>query len=62
MVWTDLEPEVRMRMQDGLDDAEQRRLCHEAGAGRPRLTTRLRRAAGSGLVRTGMKLLEAGRA
>jgi hypothetical protein len=67
MIWVD--PYVtRERMRDMERDADRRRLVELAGAGRPatRRTLaaygwRLRQAAGFGLLRTGMWLLDPGR-
>jgi hypothetical protein len=60
--------EVRARMQDRMDEAEERRLAALAGAGRAGggrspagHRWRLRQAAGFGLVRTGLWLLDARR-
>jgi hypothetical protein len=68
MMW--VEPEVtRERMRDRVRDADRRRLVAHAGAGRPGTRRslagygwRLRQAAGFGLVRTGLRLLDPGRA
>jgi hypothetical protein len=59
--------EVRARMQDRMREAEQQRLAAQAGAGRTGTGWslaghRLRQAAGFGLVRTGLWLLDARRA
>jgi hypothetical protein len=68
-MWVDPEAEVRARMQDRAADAERQRLAARARAGRAGASRRLagytrqaRQAAGFGLVRTGLRLLEAGRA
>lgn len=68
-MWVDTETEVRARMQDRVADAERQRLAARARAsrvGRPRTLAgsarRVRQAAGLGLVRTGLRLLDAGRA
>jgi hypothetical protein len=68
-MWVDTEAEVRARMRDRVADAERRRLVDRARAGRagPPATLagyarQLRQAAGFGLVRTGLRLLDAGRA
>ena len=71
-MWVDHEAEVKARMRERLDDADRRRLAahaapperHQAGARRPAggYGWRLRQAAGYGLVRTGLRLLDAGRA
>ena len=68
-MWVDTEAEVRTRMRDRVADAERRRLVHRARAGRagppPTLAGyvwQVRQAAGFGLVRTGLRLLDAGRA
>jgi DNA-directed RNA polymerase specialized sigma24 family protein len=68
-MWVDAEAEVRTRMRDRVQEAEHQRQvararASRAGAGRP-LTAygwRLRQAAGFGLVRTGLRLLDGGRA
>jgi hypothetical protein len=59
--------EVRARMRDRMRDAERQRLAAHAGAGHARrgwslAGRRLRQAAGFGLVRTGLWLLDARRA
>jgi hypothetical protein len=71
-MWVDHEAEVKARMRERLDDADRRRLAahaagadeHQGGARRPQAGYgwRLREAAGYGLVRTGLRLLDAGRA
>ena len=71
-MWVDHEAEVRARMTDRVRDADRRRLAartaraqpRQAGARRPAggHGWRLRQAAGYGLVRTGLRLLDAGRA
>jgi hypothetical protein len=71
-MWVDHEAEVKARMRDRLRDADRRRLAAhaarpepgQAGARRPEggYGWRLRQAAGYGLVRTGLRLLETGRA
>jgi hypothetical protein len=68
-MWVDPGAEVRTRMADRVRDAEGRRLAARAGAGqagaRRRLAGygwRLREAAGFGLVRTGLRLLDTRRA
>jgi hypothetical protein len=74
-MWVDHEAEVTARMRDRLRDADRRRLAAHAapaarakggrtGAARPAggFGWRLRQAAGYGLVRTGLRLLETGRA
>jgi hypothetical protein len=57
--------EVQTRMQDRMHEAEQRRLAARAGAGGRWSPAgnrwRLRQAAGFGLVRTGLWLLDARR-
>jgi hypothetical protein len=64
-MWVDAETEVRARMRDRVRDAEHRRLVASARAGRAgpdrSLAGGLRRAAGTGLVRTGLWLLDARR-
>jgi hypothetical protein len=68
-MWVDAEAEVRARMRDRVRDAERQRLAAHArrsqsGARRPPAGYwwRLRQAAGYGLVRTGLRLLDARRA
>jgi hypothetical protein len=68
-MWVDHEAEVKARMTDRVRDADRRRLAaraepSQAGARRPEggYGWRLRQAAGHGLVRTGLRLLDAGRA
>ena len=68
-MWVDAGAEVRARMRDRVREAEQERQVAGARAGRsrgPRVAAgygwRLRQAAGSGLVRTGLRLLGTGRA
>jgi hypothetical protein len=65
----DPEAEVRARMRDRVAEAERRRLVARARAGQPGTRRplagyrwRLRRAAGFGLMRTGLWLLDARRA
>lgn len=65
----DLDTEVRTRRQDQIHDAERHRLVALARAGRAGgrrslagSAWRLRQAAGFGLVRTGLRLLDTGRA
>jgi hypothetical protein len=65
----DHEAEVRERMRERLRQAERRRLAARAREGRPGTRAslagygwRLRQAAGFGLVRTGLRLLDARRA
>jgi hypothetical protein len=67
-MWVDGEVEVRTRMRDREHEAERQRLAARArvgrnGPGRPLIAYgwRLRQAAGFGLVRTGLRLLDAGR-
>ena len=68
MMWVD--PYLtREWMRDRERDADRRRLVALAGAGRPATRRsladhwwRLRQAAGFGLVRTGLRLLDPGRA
>jgi hypothetical protein len=64
-MWFDNEAEARARMQDRVRDAERQRLvararAGQAGAHRPLADYRwrLRQAAGYGLVRTGLRLLD----
>jgi hypothetical protein len=68
-MWVGTEAEVRARMRDRVGDAERRRLAAQARASRAgtRRTPagyvrQVRQAAGFGLVRTGLRLLDAGRA
>jgi hypothetical protein len=68
-MWVDAEAEVRTRMRDRVQEAEQERQVARArasrtGTGRPLAGYgwRLRQAAGFGLVRTGLRLLDARRA
>jgi hypothetical protein len=68
-MWVDQAVEVRARMDERVRAADRRRLVARAGAGpagaAERLAgygSRLRQAAGFGLVRTGLRLLDGGRA
>jgi hypothetical protein len=68
-MWVDPEAAVRVQWQERLREAERQRLAtHARGsqgrAGRSvsRSWGRLRQAAGFGLVRTGLRLLDEGRA
>jgi hypothetical protein len=68
-MWVDAETEVRTRMRDRVREAEHQRQvararASRAGASRPLAgyAWRLRQAAGFGLVRTGLRLLDGGRA
>jgi hypothetical protein len=71
-MWVDHEAEVTARMDDRVRDAQRRRLVAHAArpeGNHPRARRReagygwrLRQAAGYGLVRTGLRLLDAGRA
>jgi hypothetical protein len=71
-MWVDQAAEVRARMDERVRAADRRRLVARAGAGpagaagaAERLAgygSRLRQAAGFGLVRTGLRLLDGGRA
>ena len=65
-MWVDPEAEVRARMGDRVREAEEQRLASLARAGQdgPRqpMIGWLREAAGFGLVRTGLWLLDARRA
>jgi hypothetical protein len=67
-MWVAPEAEVRARLQDRVCEADRRRLLARARAnhagGRWALAgyRRLRQAAGFGLVRTGLRLLDARRA
>jgi hypothetical protein len=67
-MWVDPAAEVRARMRDRVREAERQRLAvraraSQAGARRPLAgyRWRLRQAAGFGLVRTGLWLLDARR-
>jgi hypothetical protein len=66
-MWVDAGAEVRTRMRERVHEADRERLAARARAGRVgtrRLADygwRLRQAAGFGLVRTGLRLLDAGR-
>jgi hypothetical protein len=67
-MWVDTGAEVRARMGELVGDAERQRLVAQARAGRaggPRTLAgyvqQVRQAAGFGLVRTGLRLLDAGR-
>ena len=68
-MWVDAGAEVRTRMRERVDEAHRERLAARAragraGTGRPLADYgwRLRQAAGFGLVRTGLRLLDGGRA
>jgi hypothetical protein len=67
-MWVDTGTEVQARMRDRVREAERQRLAASARAGRAGIRPlagygwRLRQAAGFGLVRTGLRLLDAGRA
>lgn len=68
-MWLDAGAEVRTRMRDRVQEADRERLAAQARPGRagPRRPLaaygwRLRQAAGFGLVRTGLRLLDGGRA
>jgi hypothetical protein len=68
-MWVDHAAEVRTRMDERVGEADRRRLLARAGHGPAgageRLAgygARLRQAAGFGLVRTGLRLLDGGRA
>jgi hypothetical protein len=60
-MWVDPEAEVRGRMRDRVREADRQRLAARARAGRAGHRRRLREAAGFGLVRTGLWLLDARR-
>jgi hypothetical protein len=67
-MWVDTGAEVRARMRELVGDAERQRLVARARAGRAGrpwtlagYVRRVRQAAGFGLVRTGLRLLDAGR-
>jgi hypothetical protein len=68
-MWVDPEAAVRVQWQDRIREAERQRLATHAresqGGARRSLSGswgRLRQAAGFGLVRTGLRLLDEGRA
>jgi hypothetical protein len=68
VMWVDPTAEVRTRMDQRVGEADRRRLAAAAGAGRAGTRQvlagrgrRLRQAAGLGLVRTGLRLLDTGR-
>jgi hypothetical protein len=68
-MWVDQAAEVRARMDERAREADRRRLAARAGPGPAGATERLaayrwrlRQAAGFGLVRTGLRLLDGGRA
>jgi hypothetical protein len=68
-MWVDPEAEVRTRMRDRARAAERRRMAAHARASGARTRRpaagygwRLRQAVGHGLVRTGLRLLDARRA
>jgi hypothetical protein len=68
-MWVDAGAEVRTRMRERVHEADRERLAAQARAGRAGTRRpladygwRLRQAAGFGLVRTGLRLLDAGRA
>jgi hypothetical protein len=68
-MWVDQAAEVRTRLDERVREADRRRLVAHAGPGPAgageRLAgygSRLRQAAGFGLVRTGLRLLDGGRA
>jgi hypothetical protein len=68
-MWVDTGAEAQTRMQDRVQEADRERLATQArpgraGSGRPLAAYgwRLRQAAGFGLVRTGLRLLDGGRA
>ena len=61
-MWVDPEAEVRTRMRDRVREAERQRLAARARTGQAGSWWRLREAAGYGLVRTGLRLLDARRA
>jgi hypothetical protein len=54
--------EVQARMGERMQEAQRRRLAARAGAAKAGHRWRLRQAAGFGLVRTGLWLLDARRA
>ena len=54
--------EVQARMGERMQEAQRRRLAARAGAAKAGNRWRLRQAAGFGLVRTGLWLLDARRA
>jgi hypothetical protein len=68
-MWVDAGAEARTRMRDRVQEADRERLAAQArpgrdGPGQPLAAYgwRLRQAAGFGLVRTGLRLLDGGRA
>jgi hypothetical protein len=68
-MWVDHEAEVQARMAGRISDADRHRLAKDAGADQAGARRPpdgfgwwLRQAAGFGLVRTGLRLLDAGRA
>jgi hypothetical protein len=61
-MWVDSEAEVRARMRDRAREAERQRLVARARASQAGSWGRLREAAAYGLMRTGLRLLDAGRA
>ncbi len=63
-MWVDHAAEVRTRMRNRVVEADRRRLAACAGARRSPTgyRWRLRQAAGFGLVRTGLRLLDPGKA
>jgi hypothetical protein len=68
-MWVDLESEVRARMRDRVREADRQRVAAQARASQAGAFRslagyrwRLRQAAGFGLVRTGLRLLDARRA
>jgi hypothetical protein len=68
-MWVDAGAEARTRMRDRVQEADRERLAAQAGPGRAgpdrplaAYGWRLRQAAGFGLVRTGLRLLDGGRA
>jgi hypothetical protein len=61
-MWVANEAEVQARMRDRSREAAARRLAAGARSARDRHRRRLREAAGFGLVRTGLWLLDARRA
>ena len=67
-MWVAPEAEIRARMQDRVREADRQRLLARVGASRAGARRslagyrwRLRQAAGFGLVRTGLRLLDVGR-
>jgi hypothetical protein len=60
-MWIDLDTEVQARMRDRVREAAQRRQAVRARAGRVSSWWAVRQAAGLGLVRAGLHLLDSRR-